>query len=224
MADTVFAAPANAASVLAASPRLAGLSPGVLIAAVSLSLPGRPDHGVHFVWAATARAALTASHSLGETTATRLPLVTTSAVGNRWRSIAPAETSVEPSVAGRTIRACTIPGSRRSPTHWVSARTFSAMCGAGKDWPITVYFETGFIGGLPVTVIPIVFMMDVPCLFIMAAPPVTGIVRSSRCPWTSSLYETVRAPEPPLVTTPSTTVSEDAGTARFVAASPSSAW
>ena len=41
---------------------------------VTLSLPGRPDQSLHFVKPATLRAACTASHSFGETTASKLPL------------------------------------------------------------------------------------------------------------------------------------------------------
>src|SRR5260221_1545005 len=136
MASSAFAtAAASARPVGVRSPRMTFDAP---------AWPGNPAHVVHFVPAVTARAALTASHSLGETTATKLPLTTTSAVGNFWRSIGPADTSVEPRVAGRTVRACSMPGSRRSATHCVLAVTLSAICGEGNDVPMTVYFDTDF--------------------------------------------------------------------------------
>src|SRR5262249_44489789 len=100
-------------------------------ACATLSLPGRPDQSVHFVVEATARAAAVASHSFGETTATRFALVTIPAVGNCFLSIAPTETSVEPCVAGRSIRACNMPGSVTSQLHCVLPVTLSGMPGIG---------------------------------------------------------------------------------------------
>src|SRR5262245_27752410 len=92
---------------------------------VMFSLPGRPAQALHFVVDATARAAAIASHSCGDTTATRLFFVTTSAFGYLLLSNVPADTSVEPTAAGRTVRACSMPGRRTSPTHSVFAATLS---------------------------------------------------------------------------------------------------
>src|ERR1700744_771535 len=115
----VFAAMPRAASTFAASPLLASGAPHsyARIAWVRFSLPGSPDQLLHLVAVATDRTALTASHSLGETTATRLPLFTTSAVGNRFLSTWPTEMRVEPMVGGRTMRACSIPGNTTSQLH-----------------------------------------------------------------------------------------------------------
>src|SRR6266404_4832439 len=52
-------------------------------------LPGSPFHSVHFVLAATCCEAPIASHSVGATTPTRLPLTTTCAFGYRVLSSAP---------------------------------------------------------------------------------------------------------------------------------------
>src|SRR5712664_2708215 len=102
-----FIAFASAVVTSAAFPRLSG---GVFhlyarSVFVTFSLPDSQAQAVHFIPAATARAALMASHSLGETTATRLPFFTISAVGNCSLSTAPTEIRVEPSVAGRIMRA-----------------------------------------------------------------------------------------------------------------------
>ena len=84
---------------------------------VRFSLPGSPAQFVHFVLVATARAASIASHSSGETTATKFPFFTTSAVGNCFLLISPVEISVEPRAAGLTIRACNMPGKVTSQLH-----------------------------------------------------------------------------------------------------------
>src|SRR3954469_5509029 len=114
----VLGALTSAAFASAAFPPLAG-APHLYSRKVFVrfSLPGNPDQSVHFVPAATARAALPASHSLGETTATTSTFLTTSAAGNRFLSSAPTETNVEPSVAVRIMRACSIPGSVTSQLH-----------------------------------------------------------------------------------------------------------
>src|SRR5262245_44217781 len=103
----VLPAAARAALTGTASPCVcAGLSHEKRrMAWLTFSPPGRPDQSVHFVDVATARAALMASHSSGEATATRLALVTMAAVGNCFLSRVPTEISVEPSDAGRIIRA-----------------------------------------------------------------------------------------------------------------------
>src|SRR5712692_1800606 len=98
---------------------------------VRSSLPGSPDHSVHLVPAATERAALIASHSFGETTARRLRVFTIWAVGNCVLSSAPTEIKVEPSVAGRTMRACNIPGRVTSQLQRVLPVTLSGMLGIG---------------------------------------------------------------------------------------------
>ena len=73
-------------------------------------LAGRPFQSVHFVSVPSAIAAWAASHSSGETTATRLPFTTSFAFGKADRSILPAETSFEPKLLGRTMRACSMSG------------------------------------------------------------------------------------------------------------------
>src|SRR5580692_10321982 len=117
----VLGAFSSAAVTSAAFPLLSSAGPHLWSrsALVRFSLPGSPDHAVHLVPDATERAALTASHSLGEATATRLPFLTISAVGNRFLSTAPTETRVDPRVAGRTIAAYSIPGSATSQLHCV---------------------------------------------------------------------------------------------------------
>src|SRR5439155_17925600 len=124
---------ANAAITSAAFPLLSDGAPHLnsRSAFVRFSLPGRPVHSVHFALAATERAAAIASHSSGETTATRLPFFTTSAVGNCFLSTSPTEINVEPNVAGRTIRACSIPGNVTSQLHCVFPVTLSGMLGIG---------------------------------------------------------------------------------------------
>src|ERR1700728_1138770 len=103
---------ARAAATSSLFPLFSEGSPQVCARSVfaRFSLPGRPDHWVHFVVPATDCAAATASHSLGETTPTRLPFLTTSAVGNFVLSSAPTEISVAPNVAGRTLRERSIAG------------------------------------------------------------------------------------------------------------------
>src|SRR5947199_10416354 len=94
----------------------AGLPHGNLRrAGMTFSLPGRPDQSVHLVVAATARAALTASHSSGETTATRFALATISAVGNCFLSSVPPAINFEQRVAGRIMGASNYAGSLESP-------------------------------------------------------------------------------------------------------------
>ena len=73
------------------------------------------------------------------------------------------------------------------------------------------YSLVAFIGGLPVTVRPNMLVRS----------PVTGIVRFSSCPLTSSPYEIVF---PPPETMPSWTVSELFATPSLVAARSRSAW
>src|SRR6266436_1082919 len=152
----VLVAAARAALTMAASPWVCdGLSHEKRRRAwVTLSLPGRPDQSVHFVEAATARAALMASHSLGETTATRLDFVTMAAVGNCFLSRAPTEIKVEPSEAGRTMRAWSMPGSAMSQLHCVRAVILSGVPGMGYEVPMILYWGTGLMGGSPVTVRP----------------------------------------------------------------------
>src|SRR5690242_13603147 len=103
------------------------------MAFVTFSLPGKPDQSVHFVLSATLCAACTASHSFGETTASKFPFRRTSVVGNCFLSAVPAETNVDPRVAGRIIRACSIPGNVTSQLQRVFPVTLSGMCSAGKD-------------------------------------------------------------------------------------------
>jgi len=81
-----------------------------------LPSPGSPVHSVHFVLDARIAAAWIAVYSAGSRTATRFPLTTTWVVGNCFLSSWPTEMSVEPSVAGCTTRACSIPGNLMSPT------------------------------------------------------------------------------------------------------------
>ena len=50
------------------------------------------------------------------------------------------------------------------------------MAELGKDLPITVYSLTGFIGGFPVTINPMMLVRF----------PITGIVRFNCCPFTRS--------------------------------------
>src|SRR4051812_25725843 len=119
---------------------------------MALPLPGRPCHAVHFVAAPTCAAAPIASHSCGESTPTRLPLTTTCAFGYARLSIFPTETSVEPSVGGRTILACSIPGRWMSATYGVLPVTMPGIAFIGCEVPTTVYWLGGFTGGLPVTV------------------------------------------------------------------------
>jgi hypothetical protein len=117
----IFGALASAAVTSAALPLLSEGAPQLCARSVfvTFSLPGRPDQSLHFVPAATDCAALSASHSLGETTASRLPFLTTSAVGNFVLSTSPTEIKYEPIVAGRTMRACSIPGNVTSQLHRV---------------------------------------------------------------------------------------------------------
>src|SRR5580700_7097125 len=152
----VLGAFANAVVTSAAFPRVWSGAPHLCSrrAFVRFSLPGSPDHSVHFVLAATACAARIASHSFGETTATRLAFLTTFAVGNCFLSISPTETNVEPSVAGRTMRAWSMPGNLTSQLHCVFAVTLSRIAGIGKDVPTTLYWLIGFIGGSPATTNP----------------------------------------------------------------------
>src|SRR5271166_2866267 len=121
VAEIVLLAPASAAFTSSTFPLLCDGAPHLCSRSsfVRFSLPVSPAQSVHFVLAATERAALIASHSLGETTATRLFFFTTSAVGNCFLSTSPTEINVEPSVAGRTIRACSIPGNVTSQLHSV---------------------------------------------------------------------------------------------------------
>src|SRR3981081_4398758 len=129
----VFAALARAAVTAAAVPLPSDGAPHFWArrAFVRFSLPGSPVQSVHLVVEARAPAALIASHSLGETTASRLPFLTTSAVGNFFLSSAPTEIKVEPSVAGRTMRACSIPGKVTSQLHCVLPVTFPGILGTG---------------------------------------------------------------------------------------------
>src|SRR5215469_11966530 len=75
VAEIFFVALCSAAVVSAALPLLCeGFSHLYSrIALVTFSLPGNADHSVHFVALATLTAACTASHSFGETTATKFP-------------------------------------------------------------------------------------------------------------------------------------------------------
>src|SRR5262245_58828404 len=141
VAVSTFAALASAASIFSALPRVPMGAPHACARSVfmRLSLPGSPDHSVHFVCAPTTRAACIASASLGDTTATRFPFVTTSAVGNRFLSTSPTDTRLEPTVAGRIILACSKPGASRSPLHRVLPVTMLGMPGDGCDKPTTVY-------------------------------------------------------------------------------------
>src|SRR5512140_1709898 len=96
-----------------------------------------------------------ASHSVGATTPTRLPFTMTCALGNLVLSRAPTDTSVEPRVFGCTMRACSISGSRTSVAQVSLAVTLDAVTEFRKGLPMTVYWLTGFIGGLPSTDNPI---------------------------------------------------------------------
>ena len=58
------------------------------------------------------------------------------------------------------------------------------MAEFGNDLPITVYSLTGFIGGLPSTLNPMMFVRS----------PLTGIVRFNCCPLISSPYEMLLPP------------------------------
>src|SRR6516225_3017532 len=129
----VLCALASAAFTSVAFPRLSAGAPHFWSRKnfVRFSLPGRPDHSLHLVLAATAWAALIASHSLGETTATRFFLRMTSAVGKRFLLTAPTDTRVETSVGGRTMRACSMPGRVTSQLHSVLPVTLSGMPGTG---------------------------------------------------------------------------------------------
>src|SRR6266700_7033301 len=189
VAETYFVAFCSAAIVEAAFPLL---SPGFShlywrIAFPTFSLPGKPDHSDHFVVPATLSAACTASHSLGETAATRFPFWVTSAFGNCFLSIAPAAMSVDPRVADRTIRACSIPGSVRSQLHCVFPVILSGMCPAGNDVPRTLNSFAVFIGGSPVTVSPSSEVIPTqPAGSGFASEPLTGIFNSRCCPCTNS--------------------------------------
>src|ERR1700730_15597837 len=79
-----------------------------------LGLPGRPFQSVHFVEFATCCAARIASHSVGATTPTRLPLTTTCAFGNRVLSNSPADTSLVRTASGATRRPAFLLGGRES--------------------------------------------------------------------------------------------------------------
>ncbi len=92
------------------------------------------------------------------------------------------------------MRACSIPGSRTSVTHVSFAVTFETITELGNDLPMIVYWLTGFSGGFPSTVNPNILWMS----------PLTGMVRFSFCPLTSSPYDTLL---PPPETTPSFTES-----------------
>src|SRR5262245_35187581 len=150
-----------------------------------------------------------ASHSLGETTATRLPLTTSLALGHAFLSSLPTETSVEPSVFGRTMRACSIPGSRMLATNVAEPVTMGGIVGIGCEVPTTVYWLTGFVGGVPPTVTP------------FSGVPVNGLVSLSAWFLTRSPYVTDL---PPPDTTPFVTERFAAGTPSCVEASPRSAW
>src|SRR5579862_5132656 len=107
-----------------------------------------------------------ASHSVGATTPTRLPLTITWALGNFDLSRSPAEISVEPSVLGWMMRACSMLGSFTSVAHCSLAATLDSMTLFLCDLPMTVYWLTGFMGGSPVTVRPMMLVMS----------PMTGMV------------------------------------------------
>src|SRR5579859_256800 len=84
-----------------------------------------------------------ASHSVGATTPTRLPLTTTCALGNRFLSSSPADASLEPSVFGCTMRACSMPGSRASVAHCSFAATLEVITLLRYGLPTIVYSLTG---------------------------------------------------------------------------------
>jgi hypothetical protein len=83
----------------------------------------------------------------------------------------PTEISVDPNVFGFTMRAWSISGSTRFPTNVAVPVAIGGIVAIGCDVPITVYWLTGFVGGLPPTVIP-------PPI----RSPVTGIDRFSCFP------------------------------------------
>ena len=100
-------------------------------------------------------------------------MTATCVVGNARLSSLPSLSSVEPTVAGRTMRACSIPGSRISATNDSWPLTMPGITFIGCEVPRTLYWLGGVTGGLPVTVSPPHFV------------PVVGIVSSSACPATS---------------------------------------
>ena len=134
----------------------------------------------------------------------------TCAFGYRALFNSPAEISVEPSVLGCTTRPCSMFGRRTSVTQTSLALTLDGVTVFAYDLPMMVYWLAGFIGGLPVTVNPNMFVRS----------PVTGIVSFNCCPRTSSPYEIVL---PPPDTTPSFTDSWLFSTWRWLAARSSSA-
>ena len=72
-----------------------------------------------------------------------------------------------------------MPGRRTSVAQCSLAATFEAMTEFGKDLPMTVYSLTGFIGGLPSTVSPMMLVRS----------PLTGIVSFNCWFLTRSPYE-----------------------------------
>jgi len=148
--------------------------------------------------------------SVGATTPTRLPLTTTCAFGYLVLFSSPTVTSVEPSVFGWTIRPWSMFGSRTSVTHCSLAVTLEGVTVFLKDFPMTVYWLTGFSGGLPVTVRPNMFVRS----------PLTGMVNLNCWPCTSSPYE-ICLPAPD--TTPAFTDSWLLSTCSLLAARSSSA-
>ena len=157
MAVSFFAAPAMAGGTspcdLVALGDGRGFPVGVLlqIARRGRALPGRPFQSVHLVAAATCCAARIASHSVGATTPTRLPLTTTCAFGKsgfvqlRRRRPASSRASSDAPCARAACRAA----ARRWPTVSLAV-TLEAVTVFLKDLPMTVYWLTGFMGGLPV--------------------------------------------------------------------------
>src|SRR5581483_8001392 len=99
-------------------------------------------------------AALMASHSSEDTTATRLPRVMTLAPGNEAVSSLPTDCKVDPKVAGLTMRAWSMPGKRTSQLQCVLPVTLSGIPGTGNEVPINLKSFTGFNGGSPDTVSP----------------------------------------------------------------------
>ena len=73
---------------------------------------------------------------------------------NAFLSSTPADTSVEPSVFGCTMRACIMPGSRTAVAHFSVPATFKAIAEFGYDLPIALYWLTGLMGGFPVIIRP----------------------------------------------------------------------
>src|SRR3954451_23078898 len=134
-------------------------------------LPGNAFQSVHFDFPATAEDAWIASYSSSLRTATRFPLTTSCDFGNCFLSSVPAEISVDPSVGGFTTRACNMPGSLMSAVHVAAPETMSGIVFIGWDLPITLYWLTGLVGGLPTTV-----------SVEASAVPVVGIVRFSCWP------------------------------------------